>query len=525
MKHFVLRAALGAPALLAFTALCLVPACKKKEVLPPQLAQPLPRLELPHPGADLLFVSLPSPSRPLVSFRVAFFSGSIDDPAEKEGLTALTAAVMTRGGTRALSSADLAAALFPMAAELDVQVDKELTTFSGRVHKDHLQRFLPIFLDVLLQPRWDEREFDRLRTDAVNDLEKRLCASDDEQLGKEALQWLLFQGHPYQHSVGGTIMGLRSLRLDDLKAHAQRVFTRARAVIGIAGGVDAALEETLRRRLASLPAGVGGRLPLPPPPTPKTRVLILEKDTAATAISLGHTLGAGRSAADFPALFVGNSALGEHRQLGGRLFRSLREQRGLNYGNYSYVEHFAQDGSGTYPLPNVPRRQQYFSVWLRPVEHQHSVFAVRAALFEVERFVKEGLAQNELERTRGFLAGYTRMFEQTDSRRLGFAIDDQFYGAPPLWEGLRKAMPGLTTDAVNAATRKHVDVNKLRFVFITPDGDKLRTDLLAGRASPMKYASPRSAEVMETDQKIAVYPLSFKSEEIQVLKALEPFTK
>ena len=47
--------------------------------------------------------------------------------------------------------------------------------------------------------------------------------------------------------------------------------------------------------------------------------------------------------------------------------QDLRGKRGLNYGDYSYIEDFIQEGMSTFPVPNNPRRQQYFSIWIRPV--------------------------------------------------------------------------------------------------------------------------------------------------------------
>src|SRR5437588_11572781 len=99
---------------------------------------------------------------------------------------------MTEGGTEALSAKQLLEALFPLAAELEVRVDKELTTFRARVHKDNLAKLLPILTDVVTRPRWDPNEFRRLRDAAVNDVEKRLRQGDDENLGKAALEELLY---------------------------------------------------------------------------------------------------------------------------------------------------------------------------------------------------------------------------------------------------------------------------------------------------------------------------------------------
>jgi acyl-CoA reductase-like NAD-dependent aldehyde dehydrogenase len=103
-----------------------------------------------------------------------------------------------------MTSAQLIDALFPMATELAAQVDKEMVVFAASVHTDHLDRFVPVLAEVLTAPRWDPKEFERLRTDAVNDIEKRLRTSDDENLAKEALGTLVTYecGKIFQEGLG-----------------------------------------------------------------------------------------------------------------------------------------------------------------------------------------------------------------------------------------------------------------------------------------------------------------------------------
>ena len=72
-----------------------------------------------------------------------------------------------------------------------------------------------------------------------------------------------------------------------------------------------------------------------------------------------------RSDDDFYSLAVANSYLGEHRTFNGVLMNHLRGNRGLNYGDYAYIENFIQDGWSTFPLPNMHRRTQHFSIWIR----------------------------------------------------------------------------------------------------------------------------------------------------------------
>ena len=94
---------------------------------------------------------------------------------------------------------------------------------------------------------------------------------------------------------------------------------------------------------------------------------ILEKDTRATAISFGFPTAVTRSHPDFPALSVARAALGEHRMTTGRLFQRIREVRGMNYGDYAYLEAFPGGMFTFFPSPNLARQAQIFEIWIRPV--------------------------------------------------------------------------------------------------------------------------------------------------------------
>src|SRR5437868_3052880 len=81
---------------------------------------------------------------------------------------------------------------------------------------------------------------------AVNDVEKRLRQGDDENLGKEALEELMFRGHAYGRLTLGHVSELKKLTLDDVKRQAARVFTRDRLTIGVAGGYTPDVVEKLK---------------------------------------------------------------------------------------------------------------------------------------------------------------------------------------------------------------------------------------------------------------------------------------
>ncbi len=490
------------------------------EAPPPEPQRPdaVPATPLQRPAPMQLVVQA-NPDSPIVSFRLVFHSGSVDDPKGQEGLTDLTAAVLTEGGTQSLSSAELLQALFPMAAELDAFTTKEFTTFSGRVHKDHLTRFLDIFTDVLLQPRFSPQEFERLRTRALSDVRNGLRSENDELLGKVALDALLFEGHPYAHYVGGTVKGLESLTLEDVKAHAARVFTQDRLVIGLAGPVDEALQQSVVSRLSSLPATGAPRVELPPVPTTSGRAVVVQKPTLSTAVSMGYVTPLRRGHPDFFPVAFALSYLGEHRQLGGVLFNELREKRGLNYGDYAYAEHFIEHPGTTYNRTNVARTQQDISLWIRPVVPANGLFATRGAVYFLDRLVKDGIPADKFEVTRGFLLGYTRLWEQTAQRRLGYAIDALYYGTPDFLARYRAALAEMTPESVQAAARRYLHPEALNFAFVTQEAEALASSLEEQPPSPITYASPKAPELLKEDEDIISLPLPIRPEAVRIVPA------
>ena len=478
------------------------------------------------PGPGLL--ALPVNDKSIINLMVRFASGAIDDPQGKAGVTALTARLMTEGGTQALDSKQLLNALFPLAAELDVRVDKELTTFTARVHKDNLDQFLPIFIDVILHPRWDAKEFARLREAALNDVSKRLRQGDDENLGKESLEELIFRGHPYGRLTEGHLTDLKSLTLPDLQTQAKRLFTADRLTVGVSGGYRPGLGEKLLKTLSALPATSEARALPPVAVRNGPRFELIEKQADSTALSMGLPWGLSQADPDWAAMSIARSAFGEHRQFNGRLMNRLREQRGLNYGDYAYIEYFEQEGgdAATAQLGRA-RHQQQFSIWVRPVQNDNRLFALRAALFELDRSLnEEPFSQAEVDQTQGFLDGYLLLFDQTDARRLGYALDDAFYGQQAFLSQWRASLRNLTAAQVNAAWKKWVDPTKLQIVLAGPNMAEVKKVLLDGSATPIHYPNPaeKDAALLATDKLIEKMPFGAQGDtDVEIVRVEQLF--
>ena len=466
---------------------------------------------------------------PLVTMRVAFRAGSQDDPPGKEGLAALTARLLSEGGSRNVPYSELLERLYPLAGRMDGQCDKELTIFTGEVHRDKLAEFYPLFTDTLLRPRFDAADFERLRQEQISFLSSRLRGNDDENLGKSTLQLSLYPPtHPYGHVDQGTVAGLQAITLDDVREFYRGHYTRSTVTPAASGGIDEAFRRRLTQEFAAgLPEGKTVAPTLPKPAQPQdVEVTIVEKPTIATAISLGFPLDVTRADDDFYALAVAGSAFGEHRTFNGRLMKNMRGKRGLNYGDYAYIENFIQDGASTFVDPGIPRRQQYFSIWIRPVPHDKAAFALRQAVRELEQLVTDGVTEEEFEATRDFLFHYSKLWVQTQSRRLGFDLDGQFYGRGSLVDELNRRLPNMTRETVNAAIRKHLQAKNLFVAIVTDDAARFRDQILSGKPTPLVYDTAGTPpDILAEDKEIEAWPLSINGERLRIVPAKDMFER
>jgi zinc protease len=471
---------------------------------------------------------LRTPDARVVAIRIAFATGSADDPASREGLTKLTATMMAEGGTVALPYAELEAKLYPLAAAIETNVERDETVFSATVPAAALDRFYPLLRDVLLTPRFDDESFARLRARQTSDLTSQLRGANDEELGKEALEALLYADHPYGHPPVGTEHALAATTLDDVKEHYARAFCRDRVTVGVAGGYPDGFDATVLSDLGKLKACDADRAKLPDAPQLHgNRLLVVDKPGApGTAISIGFPTPVTRAdQAEFPALLFATDVLGLHRQSSGRLFNELREKRGLNYGDYAYAEFFQQEGYARAARTNVARRQQMVSIWLRPVKRANADFALRGALHFYSKLVEDGVSEADFVRQREFLTRLVGLDQQTESRRLGFAMDDRTYGLDkPYADLVRGGWKDLDPAKLKALMGKLLGTKDLAIAVVTSEGDAFAAELLKGDPAAIPaYDAPKPPEVQAEDKEIARFPVPLDAKAVKVVKVGDLF--
>lgn len=481
------------------------------------------------------FVELKLASSNKVTFKFMFRNGSIADPGGKEGLTFLTASLVGDGGTGSLTSTELKDLLYPLAAEISYSADKEVTIFTFAVHADHIEKFYPLMIDLLTAPRMDEGDFVRLKSNQENYVSQVIRTSSDEEYSKKALEELLFRGTNYQHMVAGTISGVANLTLAACRKHYADYFRQDNLLVGIAGNYTDALLSRLKADVQKLPAG-SPVLPKPEAPNHPDGIqveIIAKEGALGSAIFTGVPLSITRADDDFAALMVANSWLGEHRKSYSRLYQKIREERSMNYGDYSYIEWYSNGGGNMLPPSGVPRSSNYFAIWIRPVQIArglkeqypelaginigHAHFALRMAIRELDNLIREGMTAADFELTRTFLRSYIKLYIQTPERQLGFLMDSRFYGRNDYINEIDGLLAKVTLEDVNRAIKRYwnADAMFVTIVTDTSEAEPLAESLKANLPSPMSYATSLKESLPDTllkeDDEVATYKLNVKS--------------
>lgn len=462
---------------------------------------------------------------PLVSMRIQFLTGSIDDPEGKEGLASLTAAMLAQGGTKTLAYDQIVEQFYPMASGFGGQTDKEMTTFVGATHVDNLPKYYALIKQMLLDPGFRAEDFSRLKDEATNFLKTGLREGNDEELGKERLYNIIYAGHPYEHHSTGTVSSLGRITLDDVKNFYRENYTQANLVVGLSGGFDQKFSAAMLDDFARLPKGARKTRKIAAPQLADgMKIDIVQRETRATAISLGFPIDVNRAfGKDYAALALVASYFGQHRSSNSYLYGRLRELRGLNYGDYAYIEYFPRGMFQFEPSPNLARKQQIFQIWIRPVEPQNANFALRAALYEHDKLVRNGLDQKTFEETRDFLTKYVNILTQTKDAELGYALDSKYYGIPGYTEFMKTQLAKLTLADVNSAIKKHLSSNVMRVVMVTKDAENLRDEIVKNKPGAISYASPKPADILAEDKIISAFTIPVKAADVTVTPVVRVF--
>jgi zinc protease len=402
---------------------------------------------------------------PLVSVLALLPVGASSDPSDRPGLAAITGDLLDEGcGDR--SALDVHEALGRIGAQLDVDVGHDATVLGLTTLERYLGPGLELMRDMLIRPRFEQREFDRVRDLRLN----RLLQLRDmpPALADRAFAQLLYRNHPYGHLPIGTEGALRALMIRDITSFHRRAFAPGRTtVIAVGDKSHESLVTAVRRAFEGWtlepvePVADPDLFPAPVPP--QTRLAVVHRAGSAQAeLRIGH-VALPRRTPDYHGALVANMILGG--QFVSRINMNLREDKGYTYGARTSFEF---------------RRAPGPFVLHASVQHDATADALREALGEIRAIRGERpVTREELELGRASLTrGYPRNFETADQVARA-AAQIALYDLPEdYFTAFVPKVLSLNEDDVTAIAAKHIYPSRLLTV-IVGDRDKLTPSLKA----------------------------------------------
>ena len=337
--------------------------------------------------------------------------GSVDETPRLAGASHYLEHLLFKG-TKFRSGYEIADAVDAVGGELNAFTSHEYTCYFARILAAETQMAVGLVCEVVLDATIAADDVDTERQVILEEIAMR--DDDPEDTLADVFAGAVFAGHPVAAPVIGSVETITAMTRTQVAGYYRRRYTPNKMVISVAGGVQHTdvlrwVRAAFRDRLSAADAAAGpaGFRGSRSRPQPLRRALVVERDTEQAHLCIGVPSG-DRHDPDRTALAVLSSALGGG--MSSRLFRSIREERGLAYSCYSASSAYADVGS--------------FSVYAG-CQPDHLGEVAKLIGQELALVAESGLQAKELARVQGQLTGSLVLaLEDTESRmsRIGKAL-------------------------------------------------------------------------------------------------------
>src|ERR1700722_15965507 len=373
---------------------------------------------------------------PLIAMEFSFGGGANQDPANKPGVGTMVAGLIDEGSGD-LNSQAFHEHLERRAIELSFSVTRDYFRGSLRMLKDNKDEAFDLLHMSLTSPHFESADVERIRAQIISGL-KRDTSSPTALAGRKFLE-LAFGDHPYGRQPGGTLESVPTIEIADLKDYVRRVLAKDTLKIAVVGDIDAAsLGKLLDQTFGGLPAKAS-LMPVADieAAKPPQRAFI-PLDVPQTVVTFGGP-GFRRNDPNFMAAYVANHILGGG-SLSSRLYREVREKRGLAYSVYDSL--LWMDHSALF-VGNTGTRSDRAGETVEAIEK------------EVRRMADSGPTQQELDEAKSYLKGSQMLALDTSSKLASALLQYQLDKLPIDYIEKRNAIVDAVTldDAKKAAQR------------------------------------------------------------------------
>lgn len=394
-----------------------------------------------------------------VSLGVWVENGSRHESPANNGISHFIEHMLFKGTSRR-SAQDIAREIDSVGGMLNAFTSREYSCFFAKVLGGKLPLAMDLLSDILLNSVFDPEELEKERNVILQEL--HMASDTPEDYVHDLFYEALWKDHPLGLPVLGTLDSVSGLKRDTILETLRRRYCGKQILVTAAGHLEHdEVARAIELAFAELPSGekpVDGRLPVYHP-----RFDVLERDLEQVHICFGTRSFPQNHDQRYEAYLL-NTLLGG--SMSSRLFQGIREEKGLAYSIYSYLNCHSDAGAMVVYAGTSPEKAQE---------------VVELVLAEMQRLKKEAVSAEELGRGRDQLKGTLYLSqENTDYRMTRLAKNEIYFGRQIPIDEVAAGFDNVSAESLLEKTQQLFEDDSLNIQMV---GRVSPTDYLAAKPS------------------------------------------
>jgi len=386
---------------------------------------------------------------PTVNFSLIIEGGHLMDDINKNGVANLMTDIMMEG-TANKTPLELEEEIEMLGARINMYTTRESIVIQVNTLVRNYEATLSLVEEILLQPRWDDEEFARIKTATINQI-KRSDANPNAVASRVFNKLLYGKDHIFSYPTSGTETSVSEITMDDIKAFYQNNFSPSITRFHVVGKINQAAALSGLTALESAWASKDVSIPEYPIANNRDKSSLYFVDVPnakQSVINIGY-IALPRTDEDFYPAEVMNYKLGG--SFSGNVNLILREEKGYTYG--------ARTAFGGSKIPGTFKASS--SVRTNTTGESVAIFKEQIANY------KEGISEEDLTFTKNaMIKSNARRFE-TQFALLGMLQEMSNYDlAPNYIEGEENVIRNMTLEQHKTLANKYLDESKMAYLVV-----------------------------------------------------------
>lgn len=386
---------------------------------------------------------------PTVNFSLVIAGGHLLDNKNKNGVANLMTDIMMEG-TANKTPEQLEEEIEMLGASINMYTTNESIVLRGNTLVRNFDKTIKLIEEILLEPRWDEEEFLRIKTKTINQI-KRSDANPNVVAGNVFNKILYGENHIFSYPTSGTETSIEAITMEDLKVFYKANFSPSVSVFNIVGNIT---KEQILKNLSGLENRWKAKnVQIPEFPITNTRdkaslYFVDIPNAKQSVINIGY-IGLARTDKDFYPAEVMNYKLGG--SFSGNVNLILREEKGYTYG--------ARTGFSGSKTPGTFLASS--SVRTNTTGESVQIFKDEIAKY------KNGISKEDLEFTKNALIKSNARRFETQTSLLGMLQEISNYNLPSNYiEKEEATINNMTLEQHKQLANKYLDESKMVYVVV-----------------------------------------------------------